>query len=630
MENRFGFKDLVLATLVILLIVVVWLGMVQLDRVFVALKDIRQNNSGGNGAGGGEEINRRLSAIERMLNDAGPATLRPAHSTTNPAEEYPHGDPFANIKEAEKQPDFARGDWLIDNLGTKLKTLTYPVASDLYSAWIQARVLDSLIYQDPDTLEYRPQLARDWNVSADGMVLTFLLRRGVLFSDGTPLTADDVVYSYEFLNNPKINCPRIRGYLENIKSVQKKDEDTIVFTMKKTYFQSLDLCGTLNIVSREFMSQFKEEEINTNPGLILGTGPYRTPDPQSWRPGKKIELVRNELYWGVAPPIDRCVYLEVEEEAAEETMFDNGELDVFATQPEQYKRLLADPNTAKHANHYEYDSPMTGYFYIAWNEKRAGKDTLFTDKRVRRAMTMLTDRQRICHDVYLDYATPTSGPFAASSQQADPSIKLWPYDVAAAKALLEEVGFKDRDGSGVLKNDRGEPFKFRLTYGANNATFERVVLLLKDTYAKAGVTLEQDPVDWPVLQKKLDQRDFDAIALGWGGTPESDLYQEFDSSQIADQGDNFMSYSDPKLDAVVEKARITVDKPARMTLWHEAHAILHEDQPYTFLCSRKSLRFMDKRIENVRRSKLGLNYIYVFSMPNPWYVPKAMQRYSAK
>ncbi|HZK81762.1 MAG TPA: hypothetical protein VFC46_11860, partial [Humisphaera sp.] len=166
--------------------------------------------------------------------------------------------------------------------------------------------------------------------------------------------------------------------------------------------------------------------------------------------------------------------------------------------------------------------------------------------------------------------------------------------------------------------------------GANNATFERVVLLLKDGFAKAGITMEQDPVDWPVLQKKLDQRDFDAIALGWGGVPESDLFQEFDSSQIPDQGDNFMSYSDPKFDAVVEKARMTIDKPARMKLWHEAHALLHEDQPYTFLCSRMSLRFMAKRIENVRRSKLGLNYIYTFSMPMPWYVPKGLQKYTSK
>ena len=185
-----------------------------------------------------------------------------------------------------------------------------------------------------------------------------------------------------------------------------------------------------------------------------------------------------------------------------------------------------------------------------------------------------------------------------------------------------KLGLKIVMDPAYLKNDKGEAFRFRLTYPANNATFERVVLFLKDSFAKAGVTMEQDPVDWPILQKKLDQRDFDAISLAWGGTPESDLFQEFDSSQIPDQGDNFMSYSDPKFDAVVGRARVMVDKPKRMQLWHEAHAILHEDQPYTFLFSRMSLRFIASRIENIHRSKLGLNYVYVFSMPMPWYVPK--------
>jgi peptide/nickel transport system substrate-binding protein len=89
-----------------------------------------------------------------------------------------------------------------------------------------------------------------------------------------------------------------------------------------------------------------------------------------------------------------------------------------------------------------------------------------------------------------------------------------------------------------------------------------------------------------------------------------------------------MSYSDPKLDAIVREARKTIDTPRRMELWHQAHRILAEDQPYTFLMSNKSLRFMDKRVENVEPSKVGLNYVYIFSMPNPWYVPKGLQKYA--
>lgn len=644
MENRFGFKDLILLVAVVGVVVIVLLQMQQTDRQWDQLQKLNQQS---------EDQARLLSSISRSMNDISAALSGQANAPSNPATTqatpstnstiagadthphpisrvFPHGDPFANLKEAQKNSDFARGDWLIDNTGAKLKTVCYPVASDLYAAWVQARVLEGLIYRDPMTLEYRPQLARDWQISPDGLTYTFELRKGVLFSDGVPVTADDVIYSFTLLMDPKVNCPRLRGYLENIKSVEKKGDDVIVFTMKQPYYDSLDLCGTLNIIPQHFLSKFSQEEINTNPGLLMGTGPYRLVDPQSWRPGEKMQLVRNDLYWGEPGTFDRNIFLEVEEEAAEETMFGNGELDVFAPPPQTFQRLLNDPNTAKHANHFEVESPMNGYAFVAWNEKRDGKKTVFADPRVRRAMTMLTDRQRICHEVFLDYAKPTSGPFAMNSPQADAAIAPWPFDVAAAKALLKEAGFTDRDGSGVLKDESGGPLKFRLTYASGNATFERVVLFLKDTYSSAGVTLEPDPVDWPILQKKLDQRDFDAITLSWGGSLESDLYQEFHSSQMADQGDDFMSYSNPKLDAVVEEARHTVDAPARMKLWHQAHAILHEDQPYTFLFSRMSLRFMDKRVQNVHPSKVGLNYVYLYSMPDPWYVPTSMQKYRMK
>ncbi len=628
MENRFGFRDLVVCVLLLILIAVVVLGMKQLDRQWNVLQGLQRDN---------EEQKTQLAAIRRAVNEGANVSVSPTTqqagggpTTTVIAEQWPkRGDPFGDLAKAKTRPDFARGDWLIDNFGTKLPKITPLVSSDLYGDWVQAKVLEGLVYRDPDTLDYLPQLARNWKVSDDGLTITFLLRKGVLFSDGEPMTADDVLFSYQIIMNPKIAAARQRAYYDKIKSVEKKGDDQIVFTMKEPYFESFDLCGTLSIVPRHFYSKFSEEEINTNPGLLMGTGPYRMPSPTAWRPGQKVELVRNENYWGDPSPFNRLVYLEVQEEAAEETMFGNGELDVFGPQPEQYKRLLDDPRTTAHANHFEYSSPMNGYFYIAWNQKRGGKPTRFADPRVRKAMTLLTDRERIAKDIFLGYATPISGPFTAGSPQEDPSIKPLPYDPNAAKKLLADAGFRDTDGSGVIRSlDTGEPFRFKLTYGSGNATFDRVVLLIKDGYAKAGITMDPDPIDWPILTQKLNNHDFEVVSLGWGGSAESDLFQEFDSSQIQDQGDNFMSYSNPALDKIIEQARQTIDVKKRMELWHQAHRILAEDQPYTFLVSRKSLRLMDKRIQNVTYSKLGLNLIYRESMPIPWYVPKAMQKYA--
>ena len=626
MESRFGFKDLISTLLFLTLIVVVLIGMKQLDRQWDVLQSMQRQ---------GNEQTSQLAAIRRSLDDiasngisvngTNPPTTNTSTTQSTSASRRP--DPFGNLKAAEKNPDFARGDWLVDNLGAKVKKLTPLVSADLYADIIQAKVIESLAYRDPNTLEWVPQLARDWQVSDDGLTFTFRLRKGVTFSDGQPFTADDVIYSFQIVMNPKIDAARTRAYYEKIKSVEKRGDDVVVFKMAEPYFQSLELCAGISVLPQHFYSKYSEDEINSNPGLVMGTGPYRLPDPAGWRPGQTVELVRNENYWGVLPAFNRLVFREVEEEAAEETMFGNGELDDFAPQPEQYRRLLNDPKTTVKANHYEYNAATGGYYFLAWNQKRNGKPTPFTDVRVRRAMTMLTDRDRINTEVYLGYATTISGPFSAGSPQADPAIKPIPFDPAGAKSLLAEAGYRD-DGSGVLKGPDGQPFRFRLTYPSKNATFERVVLFLKDSFARAGVTLELDPQDWPIVQTDLDNRDFDAITLGWGGAIESDLYQEFDSSQIADKGDNFMSYVNPKLDAVVREARRTVDDNKRMQLWHDAHRILNEDQPYTFLNSRMALRYMDKRIKNVEKSKVGLNYVNIWSMPLPWYVPKSLQKYA--
>lgn len=624
MENRFGFKDLVTALLFVLLIVVVFVGMKQLDRQWDVLQGLQNQ---------GKDQTRLLASISRTLEEMsanGVSVGGGSQATTRWAQPMTkRPDPFAPLKEVEARPDFARGDFLVDNFETKVAgTLTPYISTDLYADWVHARVIEWLSVQDPDSQEYLPLLARDWQVSDDGLKITFQIRRGVRFSDGEPMTADDVVYSYQFVMNPKINAPRLRAYMSRVKSVEKTNDYEVVFTMTEPYFGSFDICSSLFILPKHFYSKFEPEQVNQNPGLLMGTGPYKMRDPQGWRPGQKIELLRNELYWGDQPTFDRIIYGEVQEEAAQETMFRNGELDVYRCRPPQYERLLKDPTVMAKANAFAVDSPMNGYYFMAWNQRREGKPTIFADARVRRAMTMMTDREAICKQVLLGYATPISGPFGATSPQADPSIKPLPYDPAAAKKLLAEAGFTDRDGSGTLKNAAGVPLRFKLMYGVGNATVERSVLMLKDNFAKAGVIMEPDPQQWAVVIQRVEHRDFEALTMGWGGNLESDLYQEFDSSQIADAGDNFMSYSNPEFDRVVAEARRTMDRDKRMKLWHECHRILAEDQPYTFLYDRKTLRFVDKRVQNVKPSKTELNVVDLWPNPIPWYVPKKMQRYA--
>ena len=240
-------------------------------------------------------------------------------------------------------------------------------------------------------------------------------------------------------------------------------------------------------------------------------------------------------------------------------------------------------------------------------------------------MTYLTDVGRIIKDVFLDYAEPAVSPFSSTSKQHDASLQPFAFNLEKAQALLKEAGYEDRNKDGVLEDKDGNAFAFKLTYFGDNEDTKRMVLLLKDLYARAGINMQPSPQEWPVMLESMDKKNFDAITLGWTSGIETDIYQMFHSSQNKPGGDNFISYKNPQLDKLIDQARATVDEATRMPLWQQAERIMYDDQPYTFLMRRKSLSFIDKRIHNLQMTKLGLNW---GSLPMETYVPANAQKYT--
>ena len=218
MENRFGIKDLFLFLLVGGLIVVVIMAMVQFDRQYRQVLDIRQKQ---------DELTRDVVAIRNQLAQGIVAVGSAAGGGSTTAPSQNPNDVFRLVREAEKKPDFARGDFFIDSFGAKIGRLTPHVASDVYQKWVEYQVMESLTVTDPYTLEPAPRLATHWEISPDGLVMKFHLRRGATFSDGYPVTADDVIFTFDWMRNPAVNAERTRAYLTKLKEVKKIDDYTV-------------------------------------------------------------------------------------------------------------------------------------------------------------------------------------------------------------------------------------------------------------------------------------------------------------------------------------------------------------------------------------------------------------------
>lgn len=612
-KTQFSVSNILLVVLIVALI----LTMYQIDRQWQRLSSINQLMT--EQAKDIRQLSREMKSLKRGLGQGQVAF--------NGADEEATAAAFQRSLDTQLKPDYAEGDWLVNSFASSLKTITPLVSQDVYASYVQEYVLESLTVRNPETLEWQGLIAKDWSISEDGLVITFNLRDDVVFSDGQPLTSEDVVFTYQFIMNPSIDAARERAYYEKIDSVTASGPYTVTFHFKEPYFNSMSLAGGISILAKHFYAPYLDQpdQFNLSKGLLFGSGPYRLQDPKNWSPDAGFtELLRNDRYWGVIPSFDRMAWKTIENETARLTSYRNGEIDVYNAKAREYQKLLNDDAMMERSHNFEYISPTAGYSYIGWNQGTDEKPTRFADKRVRQAMTYLLNREAMINDVLLGYAKVAVGPFNPQGIQHNPDLKPRKYNPDKARALLKEAGFEDRDGDGLLEDKEGEPLSFSLMYGQSSETVKEMALYFKDQLARAGVEMELKPTEWSVMLESITQRNFDAIMLGWSSTIESDVYQMFHSSQIKDRGDNFIGYKNPQLDKVLEQARQSVDEGERIKLWQQVEEMLYEDQPYTFLMRSKSLLFVDKRIKGLQQTRIGLNLSLT---PVEVYVPTELQRY---
>jgi len=491
------------------------------------------------------------------------------------------------------------GGTLRENLNAEPQTLNPLTAKDLYARVVNDHIFESLVDRDFDTLEYHGVLAERWEISPDGLVITFHLNPRAKFSDGTSVTADDVVFTYETIMNPKIDARSSASYFEDCKACEKVDERTVRFIWKKPYFLSLEV-SSITVLPKH-VYQFKDpKEFNDLNDKLVGTGPYKF---KEWKTGQHIILERNENYWGNPTAFDQIVYRFILEEQAEVQALLAGELDALPVSPEWWLKLKDRKDVQDRFQMFRYTTPGNGFSYIGWNNARPP----FDDRRVRLAMTHLVWRDQILKHMLYGIGSVATGPFWPESPQTDKGIKPWTFDRQAAGRLLKEAGWEDRNGDGWLENADGKRFEFEFSSASDNQFTRDLVRVIGEEFRRMGIDMHVRLYSWPVFTVKLDNRDFDAVMLAWGGAGvEDDPYQIWDSSQIADQGSNFIGFKNAEADRLIETARMTLDAEKRNAMYHEFQRLLHQEQPYTFMFNRESLRMVSQRIKGVRVHKMGM------------------------
>ncbi len=575
-QNAAGFFLFILLAAIIILQI---LSMVRSDRLYVALNEIERD-------------------IEDGSSQAEPETA----SKMSPlaAETYPGDD----------------GDWLIWAFRVEPKTLNQiNVDNDIYSRWITLRnIYETLMIYDFDNMKLKPHLAERYEISNEGLEITFYLRNDIYFSDGVPITADDVIFTYETVIDPNVDAANLANLYVDVDRAKKINDRTVKFYMKRPYFKALEVLSFWDIgVYPKHIYQFKDaKQFNHRVSNPVGSGPYVF---EKWDTGNEIVLRRNENYWGPKPHIKKVVYKFITNPIAAVQALRAHQIDLTIPEPDQFADLLGDEQFNREFDCLAIWYPGVPFYYIGWNEDT----TFFSDTRVRLAMTLSINREQILSELIKGQGRIISGPFYINGTQNDSTIEPWPYDPERAKKLLDEAGWIDRDGDG--RRDKNDiPFRFKFLFSVGNDVYTRLASLLKDELAKIGVEVIPDPYEWSVLIPKLSDRQFESMVMGWGGDILEDNYQIFHSSQVVNRGANYVGFRNAQADALLEQIRRTIDPVKSDALCHQLHRLIHEQQPYTFMFSRPNFYAVDKRFQNVKIHKLGLNFL-------EWYVPKEKQRY---
>jgi peptide/nickel transport system substrate-binding protein len=482
---------------------------------------------------------------------------------------------------------------------TDLSTKISPLEPSIFSSNEVLNLLFLSLHRiDQKTGKMKPVLAESWEFSEDLESITYYLRKNVKWSDGSPLTAEDVLYTYEKMKDPATFYP-YSSSLRFIRDVRVVDAHTIRFTFEKVYADILTDSDIIPVPKHVY--EERGADFGTNP---IGNGPYKI---KEWVPGKGIILSTNEEYYGERPPLDELHIIHYRDTDQMMADFADGNLDLV---------LDITPNAAQRVEQNEnvsiYSQPGNTYLYLAWNLVHP----FLQEEEVRRALSMAIDKRRILDDIYLGKGVLSCGPLTPSSWGYSDGVALIDYDVAEASRILEAQGFTDYNRNRVIDRNQRD-FTIRIITNSENPDRVAILRYIADDLQKIGVRVVSQTLDASDFIDALLNKRFDGFIMGWN------VGEKIDPAVFwSSQGRyNLIGYGNEKVDSLVDVGVSMLNRNKAQEVWHEFQRLVYDDQPYAFLVVPNKMAATYKRVRGIER---GVDLARV----QAYWVPEAERRVS--
>jgi peptide/nickel transport system substrate-binding protein/microcin C transport system substrate-binding protein len=492
-----------------------------------------------------------------------------------------------------------KGGTLNRNLGGEPSNL-HPVMglADYYSYLTFNYVCDSLMNRDYTDLSWKPHLAEKYEVSKDGKVYTFTLRKGLTFHDGKPITAEDVKFSMDVIKIPEYNAAHMIPYFDGIEKIEVVDSLTIKFYLKDTYFKNFESIATQWIIPKAIYSDVQGTKKMTR--TLTCSGPYVL---EKFDRGQVITLKRFPNWYGYSDPSWKSAYnfdrMNLRFYTEENVMIEHlkkGDLDFVELNPEAYTTRTNGPEWGTKVIKVKAENAVPrGYRFIAFNFERE----MFKDKNVRLALAHMLNREDMVKKFQYNLSVLAKSPVDVTNE-ASPDISPINFDPNVAKQLLAKAGWKDTDNDGVLDkmiNGKKTNLSFDLVFARKE--LEKYFTVYKEDLKKIGVNLELKFLEWNGFLKLVDDGNFDTMSMGWSGTYDDDPKQIWHSTSAVAGGSNYGHYKNTEVDRLIDQGRNILDRSKRNQTFKQAYKKIAEDVPYIFLFNEKySLYGKSNRVES--------------------------------